>query len=48
MKKIFTLMAAFAAFALQSMAQIDVTWYGEKVNDGDVLTAEWRDVNYGT
>ena len=48
MKKIFTLMAAFAAFALQSMAQIDVTWYGEKVNDGDVLTAEWGDVNYGT
>lgn len=48
MKKIFTLMAAFAAFALQSMAQIDVTWYGEKVNDGDVLTAEWGDVNWGT
>ena len=48
MKKIFTLMAAFAAFALQSMAQIDVTWDGEKVNDGDVLTAEWGDVNYGT
>ena len=48
MKKIFTLMAAFAAFALQSMAQIDVTWYGEKVNNGDVLTAEWGDVNYGT
>ena len=48
MKKIFTLMAAFAAFALQSMAQIDVTWYGEKVNDGDVLTAEWGDVNYGS
>lgn len=48
MKKIFTLMAAFAAFALQSMAQIDVTWYGVKVNDGDVLTAEWGDVNYGT
>lgn len=48
MKKIFTLMAAFAAFALQSMAQIDVTWYGEKVNDGDVLTAQWGDVNYGS
>lgn len=48
MKKIFTLMAAFAAFALQSMAQIDVTWYGEKVNDGDVLTAEYGDVNYGS
>lgn len=48
MKKIFTLMAAFAAFALQSMAQIDVTWYGEKVNDGDVLTAEYGDVNWGT
>ena len=48
MKKIFTLMAAFAAFALQSMAQIDVTWYGEKVNDGDVLTAEWGDVNFGS
>ena len=48
MKKIFTLMAAFAAFALLSMAQIDVTWYGEKVNDGDVLTAEWGDVNWGT
>ena len=48
MKKIFTLMAAFAAFALQSMAQIDVTWYGVKVNDGDVLTAEWGDVNYGS
>lgn len=48
MKKIFTLMAAFAAFALQSMAQIEVTWYGEKVNDGDVLTAEWDYVNYGS
>lgn len=48
MKKIFTLMAAFAAFALQSMAQIDVTWYGEKVNEGDVLTAQWGDVNYGS
>ena len=48
MKKIFTLMAAFAAFALQSMAQIEVTWYGEKVNDGDVLTAQWGDVNYGS
>ena len=48
MKKIFTLMAAFAAFALQSMAQIEVTWYGEKVNDGDVLTAEWGDVNFGS
>lgn len=48
MKKIFTLMAAFAAYALQSMAQIDVTWYGEKVNDGDVLTAEYGDVNWGT
>ena len=48
MKKIFTLMAAFAAFALQSMAQIDVTWYGEKVNDGDVLTAQWGEVNYGS
>lgn len=48
MKKIFTLMAAFAAFALQSMAQIEVTWYGEKVNDGDVLTAEYGDVNLGT
>lgn len=48
MKKIFTLMAAFAAYALQSMAQIDVTWYGEKVNDGDVLTAQWGDVNYGS
>ena len=48
MKKIFALMAAFAAFALQSMAQIDVTWYGEKVNDGDVLTAEYGDVNWGT
>lgn len=48
MKKIFTFMAAFAAFALQSMAQIDVTWYGEKVNDGDVLTAEYGDVNFGS
>lgn len=48
MKKIFTLMAAFAAFALQSMAQIEVTWYGEKVNDGDVLTAEYGYVNYGS
>ena len=48
MKKIFTLMAAFAAYALQSMAQIEVTWYGEKVNDGDVLTAEWDYVNYGS
>ena len=48
MKKIFTLMAAFAAYALQSMAQIDVTWYGEKVNDGDVLTAEYGDVNFGS
>ena len=48
MKKVFTLMAAFAAFALQSMAQIEVTWYGEKVNDGDVLTAEYGDVNWGT
>ena len=48
MKKIFTFMAAFAAFALQSMAQIDVTWYGEKVNDGDVLIAEWGDINWGT
>ena len=48
MKKIFTLMAAFAAFALQSMAQIEVTWYGEKVNDGDVLTAEYGYVNFGS
>ena len=48
MKKIFTLMAAFAAYALQSMAQIEVTWYGEKVNDGDVLTAEYGYVNYGS
>lgn len=48
MKKIFTLMAAFAAFAVQGMAQIEVSWYGEKVNDGDVLLAEYGDINWGT